>query len=344
MTAIGDDAISQLLCRDRMERERERMQRFTFNWLAQKIIERQNHNKDTIIIIIGDRRAGKSNWGLKLIRAYIKLRKAMDKTFTWSWKENFPLSRSESRRSASKLYRSFIFHDEGGDKFYNQETLKRAQRELIKFMAKSGSRLHLTIVCWPDPFTLDPRVINMAHLLVMVPYRYREVCSFAFIYGRNPNPLTYDKFGIIKIRKKLESPSKSNLATQLPAMDDKMDVKYKNATISIPYPRQLFKFLKSMPTFIKSHRFSPVEKRFEDTYKKNVKDKELGDEDDDNYTPKMVYERLRDQYGTLLYNLVKRADMSYAQLERLHISPVDGVHLKSIPGMKKLIESIEAKT
>jgi hypothetical protein len=337
------DAITELLANDRRDKELERKQRFTFNWLANKIIIRQQHQKDTIIIIIGDRRAGKSNWGLKLIRAYIRLKKLADKNYSWNWKDNFPLTRTQSKKTASTLYRSFIFHDEGGDQFYNQETLKRAQRELVKFMNKSGSRLHLTIVIWPDPFTLDPRVINMAHILVIVPYRYREVCSFAFLYGRNPNPLTYDKFGIIKIRKKLDSPTKSNINVQLPAMNDKLRVVHGSTEMEIPYPRNLFRFLKSMPTFMKSHRFGKVDKRFEDAYKKNVKEKELVDEEDDNVVPKFIYEKLKDQYATLLFNLVKRADMSYAQIERLHIAPSDGMHLKAIPGIKKLIESVEAK-
>ncbi len=341
---LDANAIDLLLDNDRKSKDRERSKRFTFNWMAQKIIDRQNHTKDTIIIIIGDRRAGKSNWGLKLIRAYIRLRKRMDPTFKWSWRENFPQTRSMSRNTAARLYRSFIFHDEGGDQFFNQETLKRAQRDLVKFMNKSGARLHLTIVIWPDPFTLDPRVINMAHLLVIVPYRYREVCSFAFIYGRNPNPLTYDKFGIIKIRKKLESPTKTNLNVQLPAMNDKLKIVHGSAAMEIPYPRNLFRFLKSMPTFMKSHRFGKVDARFEESYKKNVKEKELVDEEDDNVVPKFMYEKLKDQYGTLLYNLVRRADMSYAQIERLHISPVDGTHLKSTQGIKSLIDSVEAKT
>lgn len=344
MSMGQDGAIELLLDHDRKNRDRAKTQRFTFNWLAQKVIDRQNHTKDTIIIIIGDRRAGKSNWGLKLVRAYIRLRKKMDPTFKWSWKDNFPLTRAQSKKMASTLYRSFIFHDEGGDQFFNQETLKRAQRELIKFMNKSGSRLHLTIVCWPDPYTLDPRVINMANILVIVPYRYREICSFAFIYGRNPNPLTYDKFGIIKIRKKLDSPSKTNINVQLPAMEGKLKVVHGSTEMEIPYPRNLFRFLKSMPTFMKSHRFGKVDKRFEDAYKKNVKEKELKDEEDDNVIPKYMHDKLKEQYGTLLFNLVKRADMSYAQLERLHISPVDGTHTKSILGIKALINSVESKT
>ncbi len=86
---MGTDAINLLLDYARRDKDREKGKRFTFNWLSQKIIDRQSHGKDTIIIIIGDRRAGKSNWGLKLIRAYIKLRKKMDDDFKWSWRENF---------------------------------------------------------------------------------------------------------------------------------------------------------------------------------------------------------------------------------------------------------------
>jgi hypothetical protein len=337
------DAISTLLKENLLTTREELKKRFTFEWLAGKIIERQQYFKDTIIIIIGDRGAGKSNWGLKLIRAYIKLRRVGDPKFKWSWKNNFPLTRTQARKMGSILVKSFVCHDEGGDQFYTQEGIKRAQRDLVKFMNKDRSKLNLKIIIWPDPYTLDPKVINMAHLLVMVPYRYRNVCSFAFIYGRNPNPLTYDKFGIMKIRKRLDSPTKTSVYMQQPTMDATVKIRHNNRDMEIPYPKQLFKFLRTVPTFMKSHRYGPVDKRFEQAYINNVKDKVFDNEDEDRYVPIMTYNKLREQYEILLYNLYVRNDMSYAQLERLHISPLDGQHVRSIPGIKRSINSVKAR-
>lgn len=342
------NAISTILKESILSTRRDLKKRFTFEWLAKKIIERQHYQKDTIIIVIGDRGAGKSNWGLKLLRPYIKLRKKEEAArpgnhkFKWSWKDNFPLSRTHALKMGSVLVRSFVCHDEGGDQFYTQEGIKKAQRDLVKFMNKDRSKLNLKIIIWPDPFTLDPKVINMAHLLIIVPYRYRDVCSFAFIYGRNPNPLTYDKFGIIKIRKRLEAPTKSSVYMQMPTMDATVKIRHGNKSIDIPYPKNLFKFLRTIPTFMKSHRYGPVDKRFENAYINNVKDKVFDNEDDDKYIPYATYNKLKEQYEVLLYNLYTRNDMSYAQLERLHISPIDGQHVRSIPGIKRSINSIKA--
>lgn len=339
------DAVDEILSEENATRaDVGKGQRFTFEWLAKKIIARQNHGKDCIIIIIGDRRTGKSNWGLKLIRAYNKLRRKEDPGYKWSWKDNFPLSRSAAMRQAAILpEKSFIFLDEGGDQFYTQENMKRAQRELIKFMNKSGSRRHLTIIIWPDPFTLDQKIIGMAQFLVIAAYRYRDVCAFAFIYGKSGNPLTYDSFGIQKIRRKLESPTKTSTRSQLPSMDGKLKITHNREEITIPYPLNLFKFLRAIPSFVKSHRYGQVDARFEAGYMKNVKSKMLDNKDEDRYVNVIVHEKVKNQYSTLLYNLYVRNDMSYAQLERLHISPVDGQHVRSIAGIKNSINSIKAR-
>lgn len=319
--------------------------RFTFNWLANRVITRQHNDKDSIIIIIGDRGEGKSNWGLKLINAYIKLRiieeKAIGKKYTWSWRDNFPLTRTSALDMGRNLFKSFICHDEGGDQFYTAETLKRAQRELVKFMNKDRAKLNMKLIIWPDPFTLDAKVINMGNLMVICPYRYRRICAWAFLYRKTGTVLSYDRFGILKIRKKLESPTKAPKFTQTPGIST-MNIKYQNKVLAVSYPKNIFKFLKTIPSFAMVHRYSAVNKRFEDAYKKNVKDKQLEDQDADNYVPKVVHDGLNRKYGILLRNLVAKSEMSYAQLERLHIDPKDGVHLRSVPAMKRHINEIEA--
>lgn len=342
------DAVSELIHEKVMStRTTLQKQRFTFAWLAERVIRRQKYGKDTIIIITGPRRAGKSNWGLKLVRAYIKARRKIEKdagrSFRWAWDKNFPLTREQAVKQASNLVESFQFFDEAGDQFYTQETMKRAQRKLIKFMNKSGERRNLTLVVWPDLFTLDPKIINMAQLLVIVPYRFRDICSFGFIYGQVANPLTYDKFGIIKLRKKLEAPTKSSFYTKVGSLDGKMQIAHNNEQIIVKYPDKLFKFLRSIPSFQKSHRFRPVDKRFEQAYIKNVKSKQLTARDTDRYVPRNTYNKLKNRYETVLFNLYTRGDMSYAQLHRLHISPISGKHLRGLSGIKSSISSIKTR-
>jgi len=315
-------------------------ERFSFSWLAQKVIDRQKVGKDCIIIITGDRRGGKSNWMLKLILRYIELRKNEDKEFTWSWKTNFPHSRAKAEEYASTLpNKSFIVYDEAGDFYYRQDTNKKAQRDLIKFMNKSGVKLHLTVLVWPDLYTLDPKLLNMAHLLVIVPYRAGNVCSFGFIYGRSNNPLNYDKFGIEKVRKHFSSKSAS-IKAQLPTMSGTMNINDDGKDVEIKYPEDLFNSLKGMPTFLKMHRFNPVEAEFEKAYIKNVKNKALmAHKEEDEYVSAIEFNRVRNQYRTLLYNLHSRGDMSLAQIERLHMDKWGNL-IRRIPAIKRDIESI----
>ena len=343
------DALDILRLADRKKGD-DRKQRFTFEWLAAKVIRRQKAGKDSIIIISGERRGGKSNWMLKFVRAYIKLKRLDNPSFKWSWDRNFVKSRKEAMDASRNLERSFICYDEGGDEFFSTETLNRAARQLVKFMNKDGSKLNLKIIIWPDIFTLDQKVTNMAHLLVLIPYRYCDIdtgygCAWAFINGRNPNPLTYDKFGIQKIKKKLEAPTKMGSALQLASMDGVFTVIHDGKKLKIPYPKYLFRFLRSLPTFMLMHRFLAVDKRFEDMYIRKVKEPALKRDDDaDRYVTIGEYKVLKMKDAALLYNLKHKMDMSWAQLERLHISPVDGTQLRSIESIKRIIRFMEART
>ena len=334
------DAVAELLGDQTEQKAVRKESRFGFRWLAQEIIKRQIYEKDMIIIVTGDRRMGKSTWALKLIRQYILLRRKAKNGFTWSWKTNFPISRTAAQTLASVIEMSFVFYDEGGDQFYRQETTKKAQRDLIKFMNKCGVKKNLTIINWPDVFTLDAKILNMAQLLVIVPYRAENICAWAFLYGRSNNPLNYDKFGIEKIRKKLLSPTKGHAKIHIPSMGGKTTVIKDGKEVEVLYPKELFKFLRAIPTFMKSHKFGPLEKEFEAKYIKKVKEPQLMAHGDDDYVNIVQYHKLELQYNTLLHNLYTRDDKSYAQIERLHISPNDGTHLKSTTAIKKAIDSV----
>jgi hypothetical protein len=311
------DAAQMILDEKPVEEPKEKF-KFSFEWLASRIIDRQRQGKDTIIVVVGDRRNGKTNWVLKLLRAYIKLRKKENPDFKWSWKDNFPLTRAEASSKADAVEdRSFICYDEGADVMYRADTLSTLNKNLIKFMNKSGKKTLLTMIVLPDIYQLDPKILNMAHFMVAVPYRYARICAFAFIYGRNPNPFITDKFGLERL-KRLFNSKKMGLAALTTGMDGRKKVMSEKKWIEIPFPRQLFKFLMSIPTFMYMHRFTQVEQNFEKAYIKNVKDKQLmAHESQDSYINMEQYKKLRKKYMILLLNLSKEG-YSARQIAILH--------------------------
>ena len=258
-------------------------ERFSFRWLAQKITRRQERGKDTIICVVGERRNGKSNWTLNLIRQYIKIKKNENAGFEWSWNTNFPLTTSKAIESLRNVQKgSFVVNDEGGDVAYRGDTQTARQKKLIKFLLKSGQKELLTIIVLPDVFLLDTKILNMCHLLVAVPYRYEDICAFAFLFGRSTNPFIGDKFGIERIKRIFQS-RKVPQKLQIPVMTSKIRVQHEGKQIYIPYPKPLFTFLKNIPTFLTMHSFRPVERRFEEAYIRNVKMKQLNIREDDEF-------------------------------------------------------------
>lgn len=294
-------------------------QRFSIKWLASLIIHRQEMGKDTIIIIIGDRRNGKSNWMLRLIQAFIKLKKEIDPNFKWAWKDNFPLTRADAATKPDIIPDgSFCVYDEAADIAYRADTLSILNKNLIKFMNKSGKKCLLTVLVLPDLYQLDTKILNMAHMMVVVPYRFEKICSFAFLFGKSYNPLVTDKFGLERI-KRLFASKKTPASVHFAAMEGKMKIKENNKFVNVPYPRQLFRFFMRLPNFVHYHRFNAVNKRFEEAYIKNVKDKQLmAHEFADQYIKKVVHNRLKKRYETLLYNLHEKGEMTYTQIANYH--------------------------
>lgn len=312
--------------------------RFSFTWMAKEVIKRQQDDKDTIIVVAGERRNGKSNWALKIIAKFIKEKRKLDPNFEWSWKENFPLTRSMAMDNVENIEEGgFICYDEAGDVMYRGDTLSVMNKKLIKFMSKSGKKQLLTLIVLPDIFLLDPKILNMAHFLVAVPYRFKKICSFAFIFGRNPNTFVKDKFGLEMIVRQFQS-KKTKRALRMAQMRGKIKVTVDNEKVEIPYPQDLFAFLRSLPTFLHWHRFTKADKSFEDRYIKNVKNKQLAARDEMNYVKESDFKKLKNRYETLMYNLYVRQGMTYAQLERMHMNEV-GKRLVNAQSIRKSIES-----
>lgn len=319
-------------------------QRFSFKWLARKIIERQENEKDTIITIVGERRNGKSNWGLKLVRQYIFEQRKRNKNFKWSWKTNFPLTRSQALEIVDEIPDcSFMVYDEAGDIMFRGDTITVLNKKLYKFLLKSGKKKLLTIVILPDIFSLDPKILNLSTLLVAVPYRYKNITSFAFLYGRDPNPFLKDKFGLEKLQR-IFSSKKGYFSHMLSSDLGTMYIERGGKKIEIKYPKNLFRLLRSLtlPRFLHMHRFSPVEKSFEDRYIRHVKNKQLlAHLEEESYIKLANYKKLEHQYKTLLYNLYVKQGLSYAQIERLHLDPKTKTYLRSRDSISKIINTFD---
>jgi hypothetical protein len=266
----------------------------------------------------------------------------VDPGFKWSWDKNFAKTRQMAIEIISEIEdKSFIVSDEAGDIAYRGDTIKARQKNLIKLMVKSGTKGLLTIIVTSDYFLLDPKLLNMCLFLVAVPYRYEFESAFAFIYGRNPNPFIYDKFGVERIKSmflRKKSPAKS----QVPTMK-KMPILKKGKKIEIPYPHELFKFMKSIPTFLTMVRFGRVSQVFEESYKKHVKNKyQLLShmEDADEFVNIIEFKKLESKYRHLIYNLKVSQGLSVAQIERLHIDPATGNYLSTRESINRILASV----
>ena len=339
------DALDYII-QNNEELEDKNTEMFSFKWLAKLIIRRQKLDKDTIIVVTGERRMGKSNWLLKLMNAFIKEKRKENPNYKWSFNKNFPLTREEAIDKVEKIPdESFIFYDEGGDIAYSSDTLNAMNKRLVKFMAKSGKKRLLTLIALPDVFMLDKKILNMALFLVAVPYRYRDVCSFAFIYGRNPNPFIQDKFGLEYI-KRMFAGRRASTSSRMPTLSGTYSIKRKvdgvDTTIKVPYPRDLFNFMRSLPTFLHYHRFGRVCKVTEDRYIRKVKMRQIFIQDKFGFVKTSIHRKVCEKYHTLLYNLYYKMDLSYAQIERLHLNE-QGKRLTGAVTIKKKIENLTAK-
>lgn len=296
----------------------DRQDRMSFKFVAEKIIERQNYGKDTILIVIGERRVGKSNWMLKLVSAYIKLRRKEDADFKWSWKENFAMTTSKALEKYEALpEKSFLICDEAVDVVDKSSAITRYQRQLKKLMAKIGQKKLLSIFVIPEVFWLTTSIMNMATMLVAITHRYKFHWSYAFYYGKLNNVFIKDKFMLAFIEKLFKS-QKSLLRRE--STYTERNVKTSNDTITEKYPSGLFSDLKKIPTFITMQRFGHTSQNFEMRYIKYVKMKQMKNiEEEYDFVPRLTYTKLLWKYNTLLYNLRMKAGLSYKQLENMHI-------------------------
>lgn len=311
--------INQIIREDYGENE-EPKNNFLFKGLAKAIIRRQQNEKDTIIAVIGERGNGKSNWSLKLIKSFIKLKKEEDKNYSWSWKDNFPLTPSQAPKQIEKIpdY-SFAVVDEAADFAFKGDANTLRMKNLIKFFNKSRKKCLLTLWVLPDVYQLSLKILNMCNMVVIVPYRYRQICSAAFILMRSPNALSRDKFGLEKLNRYLES-RRSNPLIHSSTLTHTVKIRHKNEFIDVPYPFHLFNYYKSLTGFVHMHWFKRVDKVFEKAYIKNVKEKQLlAHETEERYVRKDYYEKIKKAYETVLFRLHEKQGLSYQQIANLHM-------------------------
>lgn len=319
----------------------ERKDSMSFKFIAKNIIKRQKYGKDTILIVIGERRVGKSNWVLKLIRAYIHERKEENPNFKWSWKDNFAMTTSKAMEKYETLpERSFLVCDEAVDIVDRSSAVTRYQRQLKKLMAKIGQKKILSIFVIPEIFWLTTSILNMATMLVAVAHRFQYRWGYAFYYSKINNVFVKDKFMLSHIEKMFKSQKgllrrESKYKTRV--------VKMTNETVMEKYPVGLFIDLQKIPTFVAMQRFGHANKAFEQSYIKNVKLLQMKNvEEEYDFVPRLKYTKLLWAYNTLLYNLRMKAGMHFTQLENLHIDK-DGNLLAGAGKLSKTISRLDVQ-
>jgi len=328
---------------EELKREREEYNqekdKLSFKYLAKKILERQEYGKDAIIIVIGERRVGKSNWMLKLIKAYIEARKEQDKNFKWSWNENFAMTTSMALEKYENLpEKSFLVCDEAVDVADKSSAITRYQRQLKKLMAKIGQKRLLSIFIIPEVWWLTTSIMNMGTILVAIAHRFQFYWSYAFYYAKIGNLFVKDKFMLDYIEK-LFKEKKSLLRRE--TIFKEREVKVGDKTIIERYPAGLFRDLRRIPTFVAMHRFGRADKLFEARYIKNVKLKQMKNiEEEYDFVPRIKYTQLLWKYNTLLYNLRVKLGLSYKQLENLHIDK-DGNLLAGVSKIQTTLKRLD---
>jgi len=313
----------------------------SFKFLAKKILERQEYGKDAIIVVIGERRVGKSNWMLKLIKAYIQARKEQDKDFKWSWSDNFAMTTSMALEKYEKLpEKSFLVCDEAVDVADKSSAITKYQRQLKKLMAKIGQKRLLSVLIIPEVWWLTTSIMNMGTMLVAIAHRFKFLWSYAFYYAKTGNLFVKDKFMLDYIEKLFKA-EKSLLKRE--SIFKEKRVKYGNETIIEKYPAGLFRDLRRIPTFVAMHRFGRADKIFEARYIKNVKLRQMKNiEEEYDFVPRIKYSQLLWKYNTLLYNLRMKAGMSYKQLENLHIDK-DGNLLAGVSKIQTTLNRLDVQ-
>jgi hypothetical protein len=316
--------------------------RISFKFLAEQIVKRQGEGKDTIIVIVGERRNGKSNFCLKLIDAFIR-EKDLKYGVHWNWELNWPRTRMDALKNIAKVHPgTFLVHDEGGDTMARSDTAEYKMKMLVKLMSKSGARQLLTIINLPDIELLNKKILNMCLWMVIIPYRYEKVCAFAFIYGKANNAFVGDKFGIERIKRDWEGKKSFMFNTQ--NFSGKLKLKRDGKDVIVPYDKNLFHYLmKRIPNYLDRIIFGPADKRLEELYIKNVKNFALeAHELEDEFVRRSEYNKLEYTFDTFIYNLYLKAGMSASAMSRFMIDG-RGNRLMGDSALRNRLDSISAR-
>jgi len=340
------------------QQKKDQENKITFSTMAAEIINRQKYDKDNILLVSGPRGAGKSSFVIKLQKQFIRLKEEEDKNYEWSWDKNYMLTKSQTINTLENKTLgtgSFFVIDEAADIAYRGDTMEREAKILKKIFYKTREQQHLSLINIPDIFKLDKEITNMAIMAVIIAYRFKNVCSFAFIYGRNPNVLTDDQFGFDKIKRLMKS-DKAPRKFLNPTLSGRMRVMYAgndrntivppedvidDKYIKIPYPKELFQLYMSLPSFLGILRFGKADERMYEQYLKNVKAKNMAKKYKDEFVKKSDYDQLLRAYSTLLYNLYTKTEINkYARIERLLIDPETKSRLATAITIKRHIDKI----
>lgn len=184
--------------------------KFGFQNFAKLIIKRQSQKKsDTIIIIYGLPRSGKTVLGFRILLAYLKLMRMLGPD-VWEvpnrWKELFSKYFSnDAEDMLNKIRdnpeRSFVFVDEGIDVISWHDQMSKEQQDLVELLQKCGKRRDLMIIITPSLGLLTKPILARAHYMFIVPEEPDREGNYAYLLRNYKNPILAENFpfGLKKI-------------------------------------------------------------------------------------------------------------------------------------------------
>jgi hypothetical protein len=310
--------------------------------LANIAIRREFTNRDNIHIIIGDRGEGKSCYGLKEIYDYLRIKKEMGLIDKITWKRYFKDYFALTTTDANEKYKSmgdepdkFMFWDEGENIAYSADGVTKRVKLLVKTLAKARKKKIFTVVCLPYYEMLKKEVLKMAHTVSVIPYRVDFKYAYSFVYVKIGNVMKKgDGFGFDEAQKWMGKNLKND------SVKSSRQVKYKGGVFTEKYPKFVFRKLRMIPSYTMEFRWKNIPAKLEAMYNREVKDKLMVAEDENDFVSLAKFNKLNYRYNALMHNLFIKDGKTLAQLERLHIDKF-GNRLSGRDGIRRLLDSIE---
>lgn len=311
---------------------KKKAKRFSFKNFAKLIIKRQYKKKaDTVILLYGLPRTGKTTLGFDILIPYLSLMRKLYRKNSSKWQvpnrwsklftRYFAMDSSDMiKKIKSNPFRSFTFVDEGMDVVSWHHQLEKEQKELVELLQKTGAKMMLTIIIIPSIKLLTKPILARSHYLFIIPDEPSSNWNNAYLFKNYTNPILAENmpFGFKKIEKDL----------------------LKNPKLG---EKKIFKnYLLRSDRYITKIRFRQTDPKIYSLYEKMVKFPALEKKKNrhDNI-PYSKYSKLKYTFDTLLFNLKERDGKNTSQINRLLIDKF-GTHLISRATIRRYIDEISA--